>query len=999
MVTPFEEAYKKLNEAQRDSVDTIEGPVMVIAGPGTGKTEVLALRIANILTKTDTPASGILCLTFTRSGVTAMRKRLEKYIGTRANDVRITTFHSYAIELIEEHYLDLDFIHVPSLLDDKESVFLVDELLHSRAWKHLRPRVKPETYFNDLKSLISLLKRERISPIDFRVQIEREIESLEKNPDNISSRGETKGQIKKEISKKIEALERTGEVVEFYEAYEAEKQKKLLMDYDDVLEYAVKLVEGSDDVCADIRESALYVLVDEHQDSSGVQNNFLKAVWDSVEKPNIFVVGDDRQLIYGFGGASLSYFEEFKTAFGKAELITLVENYRSTAPILSLADTLLSSELTNEKLRSNRTDSHELYLSEYSYSRDEIIGAGLYFKRLIKDGVDPRECALLVPKNYHVRSALVSLRNMGLAVSMGDSASFFDSRTVLSFRKVLKVVLNPNDSVALANTLLNDISGVSALSVHRFLRDKKNKNFSIENLLNSKESFGLFEDQDQIYQWGKKLELYINESTKLGLLSLLSLIGNDLLIKKSDSHERLLENSEALRTVFHLAEIQIQKNPHVTLGEFLDYLERLESYKMHIPLATFGAHKGVSVMTLHRSKGLEFEAVWIAHMNEETLMSQKKGGFTLPESVKEKIEEKDKSVARREVYVAITRAKKHCTISYAKSDARGGEMELAEVIRELPDMHFVKKDATETEEELLVEGPDVYVRSERVPEGDDFEKMKTLVTDEYEGVNVSVSLLNNFFECPWKWYFRNFLKLPEIKSDSLALGSAVHSAIEMVLKASKIPSESDIRQCVETSFEREGLSDDRTLEKLTKDAVEIVLAWIKTSYKDLAPSRESERSISFKDSRFPNLNMYGKIDLTEKFADGAVSVTDFKTGSSKTSGVIEKLDEENRLSTYMRQLAMYSYLVRGSDKKEVASSKLYFLESKVGDKNRIYATRIGDEQIDLLVRDIEDYNRLLKTGEWTDRTCNAKMYGGGDECEQCKLARDIYKEEIKNKLQ
>lgn len=991
MNTPFTDAYKNLNEAQRDAVDTIEGPVMVIAGPGTGKTEVLALRIANILTKTDTPASGILCLTFTRSGVTAMRKRLEKYIGSRANDVRITTFHSYAIGLIEDNYLSLGLSHVPSLLDEKESVFLADELLHSRDWKHLRPRVKPETYFHDLKSLISLLKRERISPIDFKAQIEKEIEDLKKDPDSVSSRGATKGEIKKDVLKKIEALERTSEVVEFYESYEVEKQNRILMDYDDVLEYAVKLVEDSEDVCADVRESALYVLVDEHQDSSGVQNSFLKAVWGSVEKPNIFVVGDDRQLIYGFGGASLSYFEEFKTAFGKAELITLVENYRSTAPILSLADTLLSSSLTNEKLKSNRAGSDEIYLSEYSYPRDEIIGAGLYFKKIISTGIDPRECALLVPKNYHVRSALVSLRNLGVPVSMGDSSSFFDSRKVMSFRKVLKVIVDPNNTVALVDTMLDDISSINTIEVHKFLRDKKNKNFSIENLIAQKDSFGLFENEDQIYKWGKKLELYINESTKSGLLSLLSLIGNDLLIKSAGSHEDLLENSEALRTVFHLAEIQIQKNPHVTLGDFLQYIERLESYKMHIPLATFGAHKGVSVMTLHKSKGLEFEAVWIAHMNEETLMSQKRGGFTLPEVVKEKIEEKDKSVAKREVYVAITRAKKFCTISYAKNDVRGGELELAEVIRELPDMHFVKKDATKTEEDILAEGPDVYVRSEPIPEGDDFEKMKTLVTDEYESVNISVSLLNNFFECPWKWYFRNFLKLPEIKSDSLALGSAVHAAIEFVLKSPSIPSDKDIVECIKNSFEREGVSDSRVLSKLSKDATEIVAKWIKNSYKDLIQNRDSERSVSFKDSRFPNLNMYGKIDLTEKFPDGSVSVTDFKTGSTKTSGVIEKLDEENRLSTYMRQLAMYSYLVRGSDKKEVVSSKLYFLEAKDGNKNMIYATRVGEEQIDLLVRDITDYDRLLKTGEWTERPCFAKVYSGGDECEQCKLAREIYK--------
>jgi len=254
-----------------------------------------------------------------------------------------------------------------------------------------------------------------------------------------------------------------------------------------------------------------------------------------------------------------------------------------------------------------------------------------------------------------------------------------------------------------------------------------------------------------------------------------------------------------------------------------------------------------------------------------------------------------------------------------------------------------------------------------------------------------VSLLNNFFECPWKWYFRNFLQLPEIKSDSLALGSAVHSAIEMVLKADKIPSEKAIRDVIERSFEKEGVEDQRILPKLINDGVEIVLNWIKASYEDLAPSRESERPVSFKDPRFSHLNLYGKIDLTENFSNGTVSVTDFKTGSSKTSGVIEKIDDEGRLSTYMRQLAMYSYLIRGRYKKDVVSSKLYFLESKAGDKNMIYATHVGGEQIDLLIRDIEDYDKLLKCGEWTTGVCNAKLYGGGDECEYCKLAREVYK--------
>ena len=148
----FSEAYKKLNKEQKRAVDTIDGPVMVIAGPGTGKTQVLSLRIANILQKTDVGASAILCLTFTRSGVTAMRKRLMEIIGTDANKVVVNTFHGFAQRLVEKNYELLGFMKSPELLDDTQSVFLADEILHNRAWEHLRPRANPASYFNDIKN-------------------------------------------------------------------------------------------------------------------------------------------------------------------------------------------------------------------------------------------------------------------------------------------------------------------------------------------------------------------------------------------------------------------------------------------------------------------------------------------------------------------------------------------------------------------------------------------------------------------------------------------------------------------------------------------------------------------------------------------------------------------------------------------------------------------------------------------------------------------------------
>ncbi len=988
----FEEEYKKLNPAQKEAVDSTEGPVMVVAGPGTGKTQILALRIGNILKKGLATPDGILCLTFTRSGVKAMKKRLGEYIGTDANNVQISTFHSFANELVEKYHTFLDFKTIPKLLEEDEAVFLVDEIIQNNNWEHLRPRSNPTLYFNDLKQLISILKRERLNPEEFLSYLESDIKSLETNPDSISSRGETKGKLKKEVEKKIQSLERTREVVEFYRIYEEKKKDLSLMDYDDVLEYAVKLVEDFEDVRADIYEEFLYLLVDEHQDSSGVQNNFIKAVWKDADKPNIFVVGDDRQLIYAFSGAKLSYFEEFAHFFGKAKLITLIENYRSTANILDLADNLLSSSVAKEKLRSNTKGKEKILLEEYSYPRDEIIGAGIYFREKIKSGSKPEECAILLPKNFHVRAAIQILLDMGLPVSTGKSASLFSLRETRSFLRVLSIINDPFNSTLLSESLLDEKSGIKSFEAHKFLKSLKAYNLTIEDLINSNKSDGLFASENEISKWGNILKEWV-ELQNNNLSQIISKIGNDFLIKNSKNHDEILRSVEIVRSFIHAASIFEQKNPNSNLKEFLEYFKRLESYGNHISIATFGSEKGIAVMTLHKSKGLEYENVWIGHMNEEVLMSQKKNGFTLPEKIKEHIHERNIENAKRELYVSITRAKENCVVSYASENYNGAEMELAQIIRDLSDVHFTKKDKEETEAKIMASenGVRSFVSSNQEVERDTLKEIKDFARVNYIDSKVSVSLLNNFFECPWKWYFRNFLKLPEVKGTSLALGSAVHSVIEFILKSKSKPKDGEIKDKIIFELTKEGIKDPKEINRIEKEVKKAIENWVENYYQNLEKDYESERSIQFRDPEYKDLLMYGKLDLTERGVDGSIIITDFKTGKPKTKGEIEKIDEEGRLSAYMRQLAMYSYLVAGAEKqKDVAISRLMFLEGDIKDKNSLYSTHIDKEKIDLLKKDINDYVNNLESGEWVNLICHYKPWGSSkDECEYCNLARRI----------
>ncbi len=967
----FDEEYKKLNPAQREAVDTIEGPVMVVAGPGTGKTEVLALRIANILTKTDTKSDSILCLTFTNSGVRAMRERLRKYIGGEALKVQVSTFHTFAMSIIENYFGVLGRDEMPKIMDDSDIVALCDAIFQNNEWQYLRPRSDTSRYFNDLKSLISLLKRERINPEDFERSIKEEIEKIKNDPENISSRGESKGELKKEILKKIESLSRTEESVKFYELYELAKKENNFFDYDDVLACLVEIIEESEDAGSYLREQYQYILIDEHQDSSGVQNEFLEKVWSEVELPNIFVVGDDRQLIYGFGGASLEYFENFKHAFGKAKLITLIENYRSTQNILDISHSLLESSITKEKLKSNSMHNHPVCLIEANYPRDEIILSGLEIQKRIKNGEDPNDMAILVPKNKHLRSALSVLHDMGIPVASGEKLNFFDSRDAQSFLRVLKIISEPNDGVAIGESFFDPLSGIAPLEAHKFLKINNMRDFSILTIDLKKVS--LFENFENVLAWIDKLKSWINIISSESIYSLVQGIGSEYLLDNAKNHEELVLRVEVLRTVLHLLLAQVEKNPKFTLLDFVLYLERIEAYGEHIPLAVFSGDEGVKVLTLHGSKGLEFDFVWIAHMDEKSLAGSYKGGFALPENLLEKIEKKDEMVLRRQLYVALTRAKRFCAVSYALHSYSGGDLGLAHIVSEIG-THFEKQNAKETENIILKNDPRNYIGKKGEATHTDILDLIKLVAKEYEDKKVSVSLLNNFFECPWKWYFRNLLQLPEPKSGSLEFGNLVHGCIDKILKMDHTPNKAELEEITEKN----------------KEVLNIISKWIKNRLPEISEMRKNEESISKKDDRFPHLNIYGKIDLIEVLNDEDMRVTDFKTGNPRKKSEIEKVDEDGRMSDYMRQLAMYSYLLNDSKwKRKVVESALEFVEAK-NEKESFYKTFIDEEHIKSLICDISDYDKFVKDGTWTTRICNFKSYGKQNSiCEYCKRA-EIY---------
>ena len=954
-MSSFEAEYKKLNKHQKEAVEALTGPVMVVAGPGTGKTQVLALRIANILKKTDIKADGILCLTFTNSAVDAMRERLVRYIGEAGKQVNIFTFHSFGMQMIGEYYQELGLTTAPKLLDDTDTALLFYEILNNNKWEYLRPRGDAMRYFADLRSFISLMKRERITKEDFIVATEQEIKFLENNEDNIAKRGEHKGELKKEVEQQIQGLKRSLEIAKFIDLYDQTKKEKNVLDYDDVLECLVKIVEISDNALSAIRERYLYVLVDEHQDSSRIQNEFLKKVWGEIETPDIFVVGDDRQLIYGFSGASIDHFEGFKKTFKNAVLIPLVHNYRSTQVILDASHLLLQSVMSDSKLVSQSKEKHPIRLVERDTEEEEILASIADIKTKMKDGLDPNDCAILVPQNRQVRKALEMLHDASLPVSSLQALNLFDQRDAIAFLRVLQTTTS-DDPVPFALSFFDEISGIEGVEAHKFIAGENMRKFSLPLLEKSPRLFGA---EDQVGKWIQKLLEWRKYSAEHDPKSTIETIGKELFGDKAKT-KKLLVGPEIYDTFLMLLEKELEKNADLTLREFVSLLEKLKSYGGNIPLVSL-PKRGIKVLTMHSSKGLEFDYVWIAHLDERSLNSGKKFGFTLPESIKAKVEERDLDAIKRKLYVAITRAKRFCTLSYSIKSMKGSDKILAKVIQDLPPEIFARGKTTKKAEITPPKIKNINLSA-----------IQKLVKEKYATRYVSASLLNNFFECPWKWYFRNFLQLPEQTNENLEFGILVHSAIDQILKLNHKPSPKELEDQIPEPEVRK-----------------VVSRWVENRLGEILKDRMNEQSISVRDEKLPHLNIYGRIDLIEKLSAKKLRVTDFKTGSMKKKSEIEKGDSEGRPGNLLRQLSMYSYLLETSPKwrgVSVSESRLEFLEAK-DVKKSIYSRLITKENIDFLIKDIQDYDKLVKEGGWMDRPCNYNSYGKATVCEYCKIKK------------
>lgn len=950
-----------LNSAQKKAVETIEGPVMVIAGPGTGKTQTLTLRIAQILKSTDTPPNGILALTFTDAAAREMRERLVQSIGPTAYYVNIQTFHSFCSSVIQGRPDIFQSMGQLEPLSDLERAGLFRHLIDTGDYRVIRPDGAPYLYIRDLVSAIANLKREGISPEKFAAL-------LSENPPE---------------DPKDKYHQRNLDLVKVYGDYNSELRKRNRYDFEDMISFVTSAFGQDKDLLLEHQEKFLYILVDEYQDTNAAQNSLLlhlSSYWG--QNANLFVVGDDDQAIFRFQGASIENILSFHKLFKQAEIVVLSENYRSQQLILdagrkviarnklSLASSLPQVE---KKLRSAvNIPVEKIKVARFSSSAVELFFVAKEIQKLINGGENPEEIAVI-------------FRNRSDGTDMADMLSRFNipfnleggqdvlSRPVIEklilLMKTIEGIRNGQEGVDLF-TLLNqpffNCDQLDILKLSRFAALKKIKLWDAlgslpPNLNNPKSLTNVYSVLSQLQQDDAEgpFTLFFEKLLhKTGFLDWC--LKSDGAIEKLNSVNSLFSEIKKLNSANH----------NLRLKDFLEIIALMIEQKVPIYEEDLDIKTGaVSLLTAHKAKGREFSGVfiikavdgkWGNNVARELIKLPAEIISNTDLSLKEKNEDE-----RRLFYVALTRAKKRIIVTSAITNTleqRKKENIETMFLSEIPENLLDRIDTSGYENQAK----DILKTMLKVPEPvqSTLEEKKFLkeITASFQ---LSPTALNTYLSCPYKFKLNNLLRAPRAKAIPMSFGSAIHKALEVFFrefkKTKKVPSATILRSTFKLALEKEILTSMES-ERLLKRGLNVLEEYV-SFYKDqFIPPFEVEKFFGYGFSKIVlnGIPLGGKIDKIEDLDGKFARVIDYKTGAAKSRSEIEgKTGKSN--GDYKRQLVFYKLLadLDQTFKLTVSEAELDFVEP---DRS---TGKFKKERFTITEAEVEELKKVIKA-VWKD---------------------------------
>ncbi len=964
----FEILYKRLNTAQKKAVDTIEGPVMVIAGPGTGKTSILTLRIANILRKTDISPENILALTFTESGAYAMRKKLVAIVGTAGYKVNINTFHGFCNEIIKQYPERFPRIIGSTSITDIDQISIMEKIINSNDFELLKPYGDVFFYIKPALNEIKNLKREGIGVEEFYSLINKQEKEFEDIPEKIHQKGAHKGKMKGEFIKLKEQINKNKELYRLYDEYEKALIKEKYYDFEDMIVEVVKALKKDEDLLLILQETYQYILADEHQDANNSQNSILELLSNFHNNPNIFIVGDEKQAIFRFQGASLENFLYFKKIYKDAILIHLEENYRSTQNILDASHSLISNNILPKghetiSLKAKSQNSKEpIHIFECENIGSEIAFLIKDIKEKIKSGINLEEIAVLYRNNKDAFPLVHALEKEGIPFRIESDNDVLKDENIRKLILIFESINDLSKEENLSKVLFIDFFKINPIEIFKSFDEIRSKRAKLIDIVSKN-----FPDLAQ------KLSSWSQIAYNKTFLELFEII-----VRESGYLEYTLSNTDSLERMATLdvfwGEIRkmIGSKREFFLKDFIEHLERVREHgiltKTGKASKEIGSKNGLRLMTAHRSKGLEFDIVYIigAYDGHWGNKSKRKYFNTIP-TVDGSIDDE-----RRLFYVAITRARKMVCITYSKQDDEGRDQLPAQFINEISDQYKkiniindISDIKSNFKESIAHEHHEINNKK----------YLQQLFLDQ----GLSVTALNNYLKCPWEYFFVNLIRLPKAQNKHQMYGTAIHETLQIFFnkyKEDEDMTKEELINLFEFNLRKTLLSANDLKDSLIKgkEALSGYFEAYKGHWKRTLLTEYSIRGVHLKIDDF-DLLLNGKLDKIEFINERDVNVVDYKTGKRKSS------NKEN----YQRQLVFYKLLLELDEKKKYSmqSGELDFIEPDDKGKYKKDSFEIKENEVQDLIKLLKEVGKDIYNLNFWDKNCDDNT------CEYCILSKSL----------
>ncbi len=594
----------QLNPAQKEAVQTIDGPLLILAGAGSGKTKTITARLAYLISLGIDPSS-ILTLTFTNKAAKEMRERALAMLNNPPHPPLLCTFHKFGL-LFLKLYIDR--------LGRSNTFIIID----TEDKKRILKSFKPDIPVSLIASEISKYKNSLIEP-DQAVADAR--------------------------------LPNFKKISRIYERYQKYLYENNLVDFDDLLTLTYKILDQDKQLCTQISQKYQYVMIDEFQDTNELQNMLVQKLCSTHD--NLCVVGDDDQSIYGWRGANIKNILDFPKTFTNAQVIKLEKNYRSTKKILEAANELISHNRNRlgKRLEATKEEGEPVRVLHFNDEQEEAMEIGRRIQKLIQKGVNPSHIALLFRINALSRSIEEAFNRLRINFKLVGAIRFYERTEVKDVISYFRIIANPQDDFSLKRVINRPRRGIGKISYEKLFQAAHQKGVAIIELLSQidKEELAKLvgkKNAKTLLQFVKDLE-YLRAAAQKDPYFFVEIFEERIGLKNfyrpmPDATERIANIDE----FYGLFRDYIKQNPQNSLEEFLAEIS-LQSDQDQI------GGEAVNIMSVHASKGLEFEHLFVIGMEE--------GFFPLTGDGCD-IEEE-----RRLGYVAITRAKKGLTLSYVKN--------------------------------------------------------------------------------------------------------------------------------------------------------------------------------------------------------------------------------------------------------------------------------------------------------------------------------------------